>query len=175
MATCPEEETRWEANFGRPVLTALSEWIASLEAPPVDLPPAERPGWWRHGMSLYGERSAPLDGAEAVETLELVKPKRSVPSRELRNWVVDYAMLRHLQGWDKKTTDHLAAWLPHVFRPCLSTGTLRRRLEDNKKEGREPRDACDVLIPILREKCDRVGEPGVPMQQIFNRLPINMA
>ena len=24
------------------------------------------------------------------------------------------------------------------------------------KEGREPRDACDVLIPILRGKCGRV-------------------
>ena len=53
MATCPEEETRWEAKSGRPVLTALSEWIASLEAPPVDLPPAERPGWWRHDMSCH--------------------------------------------------------------------------------------------------------------------------
>ena len=26
-------------------------------------------------------------------------------------------------------------------------------------EGREPRDACDVLIPILREKCGRVERP----------------
>ena len=46
-------------------------------------------------------------------------------------------------------------------------------LEDNKKEGREPRDAYDVLIPIQREKCDRVGGAGVPisasvMQPIFN-------
>ena len=76
VATCLEEETRREAKSGPPVLTALSEWIASLEAPPEDLPPAERPGWWLHDMSLFGERSAPLGGAEAVETLEPVKPKR---------------------------------------------------------------------------------------------------
>ena len=114
-------------------------------------------------MSLFGERSAPLDGAEAIDALEHVKPKRAnhQPSRELRNWVVDYAMPRHLQGWDNKTiTDHLASWLPHVFRPWLSL---------------EERDACDVIIPILREKCDRVGEAGVPisacvMQPIFNRV-----
>ena len=115
-------------------------------------------------MSLFGERSAPPDGAETVATLELAKPKRAYhqPSRDLRNWVVDYALLRHLQGWDNKTiADHLAAWPPHVFQPLLSTRTLRRWLKENKKEGREPRDACDVLIPILREKCDRVGEPGV--------------
>ena len=77
---------------------------------------------------------------------------------------------------DNKTiADHLAAWGPNVFRPWLWTRTLRRWLEENKKEGREPRDACDVLIPILREKCDRVGEAGVPisapvMQPIFNRV-----
>ena len=37
-------------------------------------------------MSLFGERSAPLDG-EAVATVELVKPKRAYhqPSRERRN------------------------------------------------------------------------------------------
>ena len=77
---------------------------------------------------------------------------------------------------DNKTiADHLAAWLPHVFRPWLSTRTLRRWLEENKNEGREPRDACDWLIPLLREKCDRVGEAGVPssasvMQPVFNRV-----
>ena len=56
-----------------------------------------------------------------------------------------------------------------------STRTLRRWLDENKKEGREPRDACAAIIPILREKCDRVGEAGVPvsasvMQPIFNRV-----
>ena len=71
--------------------------------------------------------------------------------------------------------DHLAAWLPDVVQPWLSTRTLRRWLDDNKKEGREPRDACDVLTPVLREKYDRVGEAGVPisaavMQPIFKRV-----
>ena len=57
--------------------------------------------------------------------VEPVKPKRAYhqPSRELRIWVVDYALLN--------------------------------------KEGREPRDVCDVLIPILREKCDHVGEDAM--------------
>ena len=69
---------------------------------------------------------------------------------------------------------HLAAWLPDVFRPWLSMRPLRRWLDENK-EGREPRDAVDAIIPILREKCDRVGEAGVPisasvMQPIFNRV-----
>ena len=104
----------------------------------------------RH-VALQCERSAPLDGAETVATLELVKPKRAYhqSSRELRNWVVDNALLR-------------------------PTRTLRRWLEENKKEGREPLDACDVFIPVLREKCDPVGEAGVPMpasvvQPIFDR------
>ena len=101
-------------------------WTASLEAPPEDLQPAKRPDWWRHGMSLFGERSAPLDAAEAIEALEPVKPKRAYhqPSRELRNWVVDCA-LHFLQGWDNKTVkDHLTVWLPHVFQPWMSTRTL---------------------------------------------------
>ena len=91
-------------------------------------------------------------------------------------WVVDYALLRHLQGWDNRMiADHLAAWLPDVFRPWLSTRTLRSWLDENKKEGREPRDACAAIIPTLREKCDRVGEAGVSvsasvMQPIFNRV-----
>ena len=102
----------------------------------------------RHGMSLFGERSAPTDGAEAVAAVEPAKSKRAYhqPSRDLPLWVVDYALLRHLQRWDNRMT---AAWLPDVFQPWLSTRTLRRWLDDNKKEGREPRDACDVLIPIL--------------------------
>ena len=48
--------------------------------------------------------------------------------------------------------DHLAAWLPDVFQPWLSTRTLRRWLDENEKEGREPRDAVDAIMPILREK-----------------------
>ena len=107
--------------------------------------------WWCHGVSLFGEGSAPLDGAGCIATLELVKPKRAYhqSSRELQNWVVDCALLR-------------------------LTRTLRRWLEENKKAGREPRDACDVLTPGLREKCDRVGEAGAPitacaMQPIFDR------
>ena len=157
---------------------ALCNWVATLEAPPEDLPQAKRPGWWRHGMSLFAERSAPTDGAEAVAAAAPVKTKRAYhqPSRDLRLWVVDYALLRHLQGWDNRMiADHLAAWLPHVFRPWLSTRTLRRWLDENKKEGRDPRDAVDAIMPILREKCDRVGEAGVPvsasvMQPIFNRV-----
>ena len=91
-------------------------------------------------MSPFGEKSAPQDDAETVATLELMKPKRAYhqSSRVLRNWVVDNALLR-------------------------PTRTLRRWLDENKKEGREPRDACDVLILILREKCDLVGEASVPM------------
>ena len=55
-------------------------------------------------MSLFGERSAPLDGAETVATLEPVKLKRAYhqPSRDLRNWVVDYALLRHDDGWETR-------------------------------------------------------------------------
>ena len=73
--------------------------------------------------------------------------------------------------------DHLAGWLPDVFRPWLSMRTLRRWLDENKKEGREPRDAVDAIIPILREKCDRVGEAGVPisaavMQPIFEECTL---
>ena len=157
---------------------ALCNWVATLEAPPEDLPQAKRPGWWRHGMSLFGGRSAPTDGAEAVAAVEPAKSKRAYhqPSRDLRLWVVDYALLRHLQGWDNRMiTDHLAAWLPDVFQPWLSMRTLRRWLDENKKEGREPRDAVDAIMPILREKCDRVGEAGVPvsasvMQPIFDRV-----
>ena len=156
---------------------ALCERVASLVEPPEILPPTQRPAWWRPGMMLFDERSVPPD-AEADATLELAMPKRAYfqPSRELRNWVVDYAQLCLLQGWDHQTiAQHLSAWLPRVFHPWLSTRTVRRWLQDNKKEGRQPRDACDVLIPILRERCDRVGEAGVPisarvMQPVFNRV-----
>ena len=182
------EMERWppalkKRRVGKPTMDeqytqALCNWVATLEAPPEDLPQAKRPGWWRHGMSLFAERSAPTDGAEAVAAAAPVKTKRAYhqPSRDLRLWVVDYALLRHLQGWDNRMiADHLAAWLPDVFRPWLSVRTLRRWLDENKKEGREPRDAVDAIMPILREKCDRVGEAGVPvsasvMQPIFNRV-----
>ena len=157
---------------------ALFDWVAALEAHPQELPQAKRPGWWRHGVSLFVGRSAPTKGAEAAAAVEPAKSKWAYhqPSRDLRLWVVDYALLRHVQGWDNRMiADHLAAWLPDVFRPWLSTRTLRRWLDENKKEGREPRDAVDAIMPILREKCDRVGEAGVPvsaavMQPIFNRV-----
>ena len=90
---------------------ALCDWVATLEASAEDLPHAKRPGWWRHGMPLFAERGAPPDGAEAVAAVEPVKPKRvhHQPSRDLRNWVVHYALLRHLQGWNNKTiVNHLA-------------------------------------------------------------------
>ena len=50
-------------RVGKPTLDdqytrALCDWVE-------DLPQAKRPGWWRHGMSLFGERSAPLGEAEA--------------------------------------------------------------------------------------------------------------
>ena len=129
-------------------------------------------------MPLFAERGPLPDDAEAVAAVEPAKSKRAYhqPSRDLRLWVVDYALLRHLQGWDNRMiADHLAAWLPDVFRPGLSMRTLRRWLDENKKEGREPRDAVDAIISILREKCDRVGEAGVPvsasvMQPIFDRV-----
>ena len=102
---------------------ALCDRVAALEAHPEELPQAKRPGWWRHGMSLFGERGAPTGGAEAVAAVEPAKSKRAYhqPSRDLRLWVVDYAMLRHVQGWDNRMiADHLAAKLPDVVRPCLS-------------------------------------------------------
>ena len=105
-------------------------------------------------MPLFAERGPLPDDAEAVAAVEPVKSKRAYhqPSRDLRLWVVDYALLRHLQGWDNRMiADHLAAWLPDVFQPWLSMRTLRRWLDENKKEGREPRDAVDAIIPILRE------------------------
>ena len=130
-------------------------------------------------MTLSAERGAPPDGAETVAVVELAKPTRAYhqPSRGLRTWVVDYALLRLLQGWDHQTTaQHLSAWLPQVFHPWLSTRTVRRWLQDTKKEG-QPTARCFATcsFPILRDKCDRVGEAGVPfaarvMQPIFNRV-----
>ena len=138
---------------------ALYDWVATLVERPETLPQAKRPDWWRQGMSLFAERGAPLDGAEAAAAVEPAVSKRAYhqPSRELRNWVVDDALLRLLPGWDHQTiVQHFSACLPHMFSPWLSTRTVRRWLQDNKKEGRQPRDACDVLIPIMREQCDRV-------------------
>ena len=123
--------------------------MTTLEAPPEDVPQAKRPGWLAPRHSLFAVRDTPPDGAEVVAAVEPARPKRAYhqPSRDLRLWVEDYALLR-------------------------PTRTLQRWLDDNKKEGREPRDACDSIIPILREECDRVGEAGVPtsvcvMQPIF--------
>ena len=61
---------------------ALCDSVATLESLPEDLPQAKRPG-----MSLFGERSAPPDGAEAVAPVEPVRSKRAYhqPSRDLRN------------------------------------------------------------------------------------------
>ena len=84
VATCLQKETRWEAKSGRPDSRALCEWIASLEAPPEDFPPAKRPVWWRHGMSLFDERSG-WSCTGACET----EASNHQPSRELRNWVVE--------------------------------------------------------------------------------------
>ena len=61
---------------------------------------------------------------------------------------------------------------------CSVLGCRRELFDDgcrNKKEVRQPRHACDVLIPVLRETCDRVGKAGIPisarvMQPIFNRV-----
>ena len=82
------------------------------------------------------------------------------PSRELRNWVVDYAMLRHLQGWENKTTTRM----------CSDLGCRRGHYDDGWRRTRRK-----VIIPILREKCDRVGEASVPIsacviKPIFNRV-----
>ena len=130
-------------------------------------------------MPLFAERGPLPDGAEAVAAVEPAKSKRAYhqPSRDLRLWVVDYSLLRHLQGWENRMiADHLAAWLPDVFRPWLSMRTLRRWLDENKKEGREPRDAVDAIIPILGEKCDRVGEAGVPVSAcVMQPWPSSMA
>ena len=90
----------------------LCDWVATLVEPPETLPQAKRPAWWRHGMPLFAE-SCPLpDDAEAVAAVEPAKSRRAYhqPSRDLRLWVVDYALLRHLQGWDNRMiADHLAA------------------------------------------------------------------
>ena len=132
---------------------ALCDWVATLVEPQRPLPQAKRPAWWRHGKRPFAERGPLPDDAEAVAAVEPAKSKRAYhqPSRDLRLWVVDCALLRHLQGWDNRMiADHLAAWLPDVSRPWLSMRTLRRWLDENKKEGRESRDAVDAIIPILR-------------------------
>ena len=143
VATCLEEETRWENKCGLPVLTGfVCEWIASLEALPEDSRPAKRPGWWRHGMSLFGERSAPLDGVEGCWNTGACETEASIPP------TIAPTMTR---------TAELDGPITHCFAPCKA-----------KKEGCEPRDACDVLIPIQREKCERVGEAVRPDFRVFD-------
>ena len=109
----------------------VGKQIVDVPVPQIleeDFPQAKRPGWWRHGKSLSGERCAPTCGAEAFVPVEPVRSKRAYhqPSRDLRLRVVDYALLRNLQGWDNRMiADHLAARPPDVFQPWLSTRTLR--------------------------------------------------
>ena len=122
---------------------ALCDFVTTLEEPPETLPQTERPGWWRQGMSLFGG-GAPPDAAEADATLELEKPKRTYhqPSRELRNWVVDYAQLRLLQGWDRQTiAQHLEAWLS----ACLPTFVVDAdfsAMAAGQQEGGAPTARC---------------------------------
>ena len=131
------------------------------------LPQAKRPGWWHQHMTLSAERGAPPDGAETVAVVELAEPTRAYhqPSRGLPTWVVDYALLRLLQGWDHQTiAQHVSAWLPQVFHPWLSTRTVRRWLQDTKKEGRLPRDAlrrahfpfCEISATALARQASHL-------------------
>ena len=66
---------RRRGELGRAVHTAR----ATLVEPRETMPQAKRPGWWRHGMSLFGGRSAPTDGGEAVAAVEPAKSKRGIP------------------------------------------------------------------------------------------------
>ena len=132
-ATCRAEKARREAELGRVVHTGLVRLGGHAREPPQNLPQAKRPGWWRRGMSLFGGRSAPTDGAEMEAGI-------TTSHHEIYGSGWWTTLLCHLQGWDNRMiADHLAAWLPDVFRPWLSTRTLRRWMDENKKEGREPR------------------------------------
>ena len=107
-------------------------------------------------MSPFGDKEAPTDGAEAVAAVRPAKSKRAhhQPSRDLRLWVVDYALLQFAGMAQQDDRGPLGGMAAGCFQPWLSTRTLRQWLDDNEKEGREPRDACDVLIPILQKMCD---------------------
>ena len=79
-------------------------------------------------------------------------------TQALCEWVAALeALLRHLQGRDNRMiADHLA----DGYRMSSNLGSRRGHCDDGwmttRRKGHEPRDACDVLIPILRGKCGRV-------------------
>ena len=72
-------------------------------------------------MSLFGERSAPLDGADAVDALEPEANTHHQSSRELRRRVVG-----HLQRWDNKT----------MTRMCSDLGCRHGHYDDGWKRTR---------------------------------------
>ena len=90
-------------------LESHDDWVATLVESPETLPQAKWPAWWRHGMPPFAERGPLPDDAEAVAAVEPAKSKRAYhqPSRDLWLWVVDYALLRHLQGWDRSGTENI--------------------------------------------------------------------
>ena len=176
VAISLEKETRGEAVL----------WTSSTPSPCVT-------GWPR-------SRQHPEDLA-ASEAVRLVAPRhvalrrkgvhRQMAPRPSQQWSLR-SRSRHTtshheiygSGWwsthccatcrdenNRKIADHLAAWLPDVFQPWLSTRTLRRWLDENNKEGRELRDACGVIIPILRREVPPFWRDRCPDFRVFDAAP----
>ena len=168
MATSPDEDTRGGCQL-------WGNWVATLEALPEDLPQANRPGWWRHGMSPFGERGAPTDGAEAVAAGRPAKSKRAITrSTALGGGLRTAAQLAGMAQQDDRGP------LGGMAAGCLPTLTLRRGHCDKgwmttrrKAVNREVLAMCS--FPFCKRCVTRVGEAGVPIsasvvQQIFNRV-----
>ena len=90
-------------------------------------------------MSFFGERSAPLDGAKAVATLEPVTLKRAYhqPSRELRNWWSNYAMQMGQQDSHGPPDGMAAACVP-----ILAVDADAAKMTGREQEGRASTARC---------------------------------
>ena len=169
VATCREEEARREAELGRAVHTGLVRLGGHARGTPRDLAAGE-------AARLVAPRYVAIRWKECTDRWR--RGCRSSGACEVEAGIPPAITRSAALGGGPRTAALLAGMGQQDDRGppggMAATWTLRRWLDENK-EGREPRDACAAIIPILREKCDRVGEAGVPvsasvMQPTFNRV-----
>ena len=167
VATCREEEARREAELGRAVHTGLVRLGGRARGTPRDLAVGEaaRVVAPRHVAIRWKEctdrwrRGCRSSGASEVKACI---PPTITRSAALGGGLRTAAPLAGMgQQDDRGPPGGMAA----ACLPTLALDADTATMAGQEQEGR-PRTARHAIIPILREKCDRVGEAGVPVSRV---------